>query len=59
MDASSVKEKEGEGEEEGEDWIVRHIYTYYMVVEEGRGFELRMSWIHISLLILWIQESSQ
>lgn len=47
------KEKEEEEREEGQDWTAGHVYMHCTVVEEGVGFEFRMAWVHISLLILW------
>lgn len=50
---SLLKKEEKEEGEEGQDWTVGRVYTHYTVVEEAVGFESRMAWVHISLLILW------
>lgn len=48
------EEKEEEEGEEGQDWAISHVYMHYTGVEEAVGFEFKMAWVHISLLILWI-----
>lgn len=46
------EEKEEEEREEGQVWT-DDVYMHCTIVEEVMGFESRMAWVHISLLILW------